>query len=91
MGNRYYLTGVQLGILMSEINEKSRMELLNEIMNEQQIETAQNTGIPGRSNNLNVKSTAQKTSKTKLKRSKAIPSMLTDGQGGYYPDDSSKN
>ena len=35
MGSRYYLTGVQLGILMADTNEKIRMEILNEIMNEQ--------------------------------------------------------
>ena len=35
MGSRYYLTGVQLGILMADTNEKIRTEILNEIMNEQ--------------------------------------------------------
>ena len=35
MENRYYLTGVQLGILMSNTDEKARMEILNKIMNDQ--------------------------------------------------------
>lgn len=35
MGSRYYLTGVQLGILMADTDEKTRMKILNEIMNEQ--------------------------------------------------------
>lgn len=35
MGNRYYLTGVQLGMLMSDTDEKRRMELLNKIMDDQ--------------------------------------------------------
>lgn len=35
MGGRYYLTGVQLGILMSNLDEKERMKILNEIMNNQ--------------------------------------------------------
>lgn len=38
MGNRYWMTGVQLGILMSNTDEKVRMKILNEIMNEQLIE-----------------------------------------------------
>lgn len=38
MGNRYYLTGVQLGILMSQTDESWRMKILNKIMNDQQIE-----------------------------------------------------
>ncbi len=35
MGNRYYLTGVQLGMLMRDIDETKRMEILNKIMNDQ--------------------------------------------------------
>lgn len=35
MSGRYYLTGVQLGILMSSLDEKVRMEILNKIMNDQ--------------------------------------------------------
>ena len=35
MTGRYYITGVQLGILMSMIDEKIRMNLINEIMNNQ--------------------------------------------------------
>ncbi len=35
MGDRYYLTGVQLRILMSNTDEKIRMDLLNKIMNDQ--------------------------------------------------------
>ena len=35
MGGRYYLTGVQLGILMSVLDEKTRMEILQDIMDNQ--------------------------------------------------------
>jgi len=35
---RYYITGSQLGMLMGDTDEKRRMKLLNEIMNNQQIE-----------------------------------------------------
>lgn len=35
MGGRYYLTGVQLGILMSDTDEQERMKLLQEIMDDQ--------------------------------------------------------
>lgn len=38
MGNRYVITGVQLGILMADTDEKSRMKMLNEIMNDQMLE-----------------------------------------------------
>lgn len=38
MGDRYVLTGVQLGILMSNTDEKFRMKVLNEIMNNQLLE-----------------------------------------------------
>ena len=38
MGDRYVLTGVQLGMLMSDTDEKLRMKLLNEIMNNQLLE-----------------------------------------------------
>lgn len=38
MVNRYYLTGAQLGMLMSDTDETRRMILLNEIMNYQQID-----------------------------------------------------
>ena len=35
MGGRYYLTGVQLGILMSNLEEKDRMKILQSIMDNQ--------------------------------------------------------
>ena len=35
MGNRYYLTGSQLGMLMGDTDEGRRMKLLQEIMDEQ--------------------------------------------------------
>lgn len=35
MGNRYYLTGTQLGMLMRLQDEKERMKILNKIMNNQ--------------------------------------------------------
>jgi len=35
MGGRYYLTGVQLGMLMSIPEESVRMKLLQEIMDNQ--------------------------------------------------------
>ena len=35
MGSRYFITGVQLGLLMSTTNEKTKMEILQEIMDEQ--------------------------------------------------------
>jgi len=35
MGGRYYLTGVQLGMLMSIPKESVRMKLLQEIMDNQ--------------------------------------------------------
>lgn len=39
MGNRYYLTGAQLGMLMRDTDESRRMKLLNDIMNDQNIES----------------------------------------------------
>ena len=35
MGGRYLLTGVQMGILMSITDEKTKMEILQEIMDNQ--------------------------------------------------------
>jgi hypothetical protein len=35
MGGRYYLTGVQLGILMANTDEKTRMKILQDIMDNQ--------------------------------------------------------
>ena len=37
MGNRYYITGVQLGILMQTRDERDKMDILNQIMNDQQL------------------------------------------------------
>lgn len=37
MRNRYYLTGVQLDMLMINTNESCRMKILNKIMNDQHI------------------------------------------------------
>lgn len=38
MGNRYVITGVQLGILMGSLDEKIRVRLLQEIMDNQILE-----------------------------------------------------
>lgn len=38
MGNKYILTGVQLGILMSHMDEKTKMDILNDVMNNQLLE-----------------------------------------------------
>jgi len=35
MSGRYYLTGVQLGILMSQVEEAEKMEMLQHIMDYQ--------------------------------------------------------
>ena len=37
MGNRYYLTGSQLGMLMGDTDEGIRMKLLQKIMDDQQL------------------------------------------------------
>jgi hypothetical protein len=37
MGDRYLVTGVQLGMLMSTISQKSREDLIREIMDKQYI------------------------------------------------------
>ena len=37
MSERYFITGVQLGMLMSLQNEKDKMEILQEIMDNQYI------------------------------------------------------
>ncbi len=37
MGNRYYLTGSQLGMLMGDTDEGRRMKLLQKIMDDQQL------------------------------------------------------
>ena len=38
MGDRYIITGVQLGILMGSLDEKFRMKVLQEIMDNQLLE-----------------------------------------------------
>ncbi len=38
MGSRYIITGVQLGILMSSLDEKQRIILLQEVMDNQLLE-----------------------------------------------------
>jgi hypothetical protein len=38
MGNRYWITGVQVGILMSEINKEIKMNILNQVIENQQLE-----------------------------------------------------
>ena len=38
MGGRYYLTGVQLGMLMASIDEEEKMKTLQEIMDNQFID-----------------------------------------------------
>jgi hypothetical protein len=37
MGSRYFITGVQIGILLTELEEKSKKDLLNEILERQYI------------------------------------------------------
>lgn len=35
MGGRYYLTGVQMGLLMQTTSEKTKMEIMQEVMDNQ--------------------------------------------------------
>jgi len=35
MGGRYFLTGVQLGILMSSLNESQKIKILQKVMDKQ--------------------------------------------------------
>jgi len=39
MGGRYFLTGVQLGILMSSLDESQKIKILQKVMDEQFVGT----------------------------------------------------
>ena len=44
MGGRYFLTGVQLGLLMRLYDEKERMKILQKIMDNQYLGETKNKG-----------------------------------------------